>query len=94
MPAGRVAGKFGYDSNSYYTGIFFLSFCDGPKYFMQIWSIDISLNLTGRSYHGYNEEIIWASIGMAITIAVLIALGLCYIVYEKCQKKREYYINA
>ncbi|XP_037920962.1 uncharacterized protein LOC119657891 isoform X1 [Hermetia illucens] len=48
----------------------------------------------GRSYSGINEAIIWVSIGMGITIAVLITLALCYILYEKCQKKREYYITA
>ncbi|XP_037920963.1 uncharacterized protein LOC119657891 isoform X2 [Hermetia illucens] len=49
---------------------------------------------SGRSYSGINEAIIWVSIGMGITIAVLITLALCYILYEKCQKKREYYITA
>lgn len=49
---------------------------------------------TGRSYHDINEEIIWASIGMAVTIGLLITVALCYILYEKCQKKREYYVNV
>uniref|UniRef100_U5ES36 Putative conserved plasma membrane protein n=1 Tax=Corethrella appendiculata TaxID=1370023 RepID=U5ES36_9DIPT len=51
---------------------------------------------SGRSYHGssINEEIIWVSIGMAIVIGILITLALLYIIYEKCQKRREYYINA
>ena len=26
---------------------------------------------TGRSYHDINEEIIWVSIGMAVTIGIL-----------------------
>uniref|UniRef100_T1H7L7 Uncharacterized protein n=1 Tax=Megaselia scalaris TaxID=36166 RepID=T1H7L7_MEGSC len=47
-----------------------------------------------RSYKSINDEIIWVSIGMGITIAVLIAIALLYILYEKCQKKREYYITA
>ncbi|CAO1412664.1 unnamed protein product [Diamesa hyperborea] len=49
---------------------------------------------TGRSYHDINEEIIWVSIGMAVTIGILITIALCYILYEKCQKKREICINA
>lgn len=48
----------------------------------------------GKSYQGINEEIIWVSIGMGITIAVLIIIALCYILKEKCAKKREYYITA
>lgn len=34
------------------------------------------------------------SIGMAIVIAILISLALCYIAREKCQKRREYYVTA
>ncbi|XP_059613075.1 uncharacterized protein LOC132259453 [Phlebotomus argentipes] len=49
---------------------------------------------SGRSYSGINEEIIYVSIGMGITIAILISLALCYIMREKCQKRREYYITA
>ncbi|CAO1388192.1 unnamed protein product [Diamesa serratosioi] len=49
---------------------------------------------SGRSYQDINEEIIWASIGMAVTIGLLITIALCYILYEKCQKNREYYINV
>ncbi|XP_058061817.1 uncharacterized protein LOC131212097 [Anopheles bellator] len=50
---------------------------------------------TGRSYHGgINEEIIWISIGMAVTIAILITLALIYLAYEKCQKRRQRYIQA
>ncbi|CAO1388257.1 unnamed protein product [Diamesa hyperborea] len=48
----------------------------------------------GRSYQDINEEIIWASIGMATTIGLLIMIALGYILYEKCQKNREYYINV
>ncbi|XP_021699721.1 uncharacterized protein LOC134215888 [Armigeres subalbatus] len=49
----------------------------------------------GRSYHGgINEEIIWISIGMAITIGILITLALIYLAYEKCQKRRNHYIHA
>uniref|UniRef100_A0A182PTJ0 Uncharacterized protein n=1 Tax=Anopheles epiroticus TaxID=199890 RepID=A0A182PTJ0_9DIPT len=48
-----------------------------------------------RSYHGgINEEIIWISIGMAVTIAILITLALIYLAYEKCQKRRQRYIQA
>lgn len=49
---------------------------------------------SGRSYTGFNEEIIWVSIGMSIAIAILITLALCYIAREKCQKRREYYITV
>ncbi|KAJ6639107.1 hypothetical protein Bhyg_11846 [Pseudolycoriella hygida] len=48
----------------------------------------------GRSYSGINDELIMVSIGMAIAIGVLISLALCYIVREKCQKHREYYVSA
>lgn len=37
----------------------------------------------------------WVSIGMGITIALLITIALCYIAREKCQKRqREYYVTA
>lgn len=52
------------------------------------------LFLSGKSYSGINDELIMVSIGMAIAIAVLISLALCYIVREKCQKHREYYVTA
>nr|CAD7457229.1 unnamed protein product [Timema tahoe] len=48
----------------------------------------------GRSHNGINEEIIWVSIGMGITIAILITIALCYIMREKCKKRNEYYITA
>ncbi|BFF89396.1 GL12517 [Drosophila persimilis] len=49
---------------------------------------------SSHSYKSINDEIILVSIIMGITILVLITIALCYIAYEKCQKKREYYINA
>ncbi|XP_055303864.1 uncharacterized protein LOC129569233 [Sitodiplosis mosellana] len=49
---------------------------------------------SGKSYSGINDELIMVSIGMAIVIAVLITLALCYIAREKCQKHREYYVTA
>ncbi|XP_059477947.1 uncharacterized protein LOC132198142 isoform X2 [Neocloeon triangulifer] len=49
---------------------------------------------TGRSYTGINEEIMWVSIGMVITIGILIILALCYIAREKCKKKREFFVTA
>jgi hypothetical protein len=48
----------------------------------------------GRNHSGINEEIIWVSIGMGITIAILITIALCYIIREKCKKRHEYYITA
>lgn len=48
----------------------------------------------GHSYKSINDEIILVSIIMGITILVLITIALCYIAYEKCHKKREYFINA
>ncbi|XP_077294965.1 uncharacterized protein LOC143917359 [Arctopsyche grandis] len=53
-----------------------------------------SNNYSGRSTTGINEEIIWVSIGMGITIAILITIALCYILREKCNKRRDYYANA
>lgn len=60
------------------------------------WNIfrDMITNLytsfSGKSTSGINEEIIWISISMAIAIAVLIAIALCYILKEKCTKRRAY----
>lgn len=48
----------------------------------------------GKSYSGINDELILVSIVMAIIIAVLIGIALCYIVREKCNKHREYYVTA
>lgn len=61
-----------------------------------IFEIEILLGdlISGRSYSGINEEIIWVSIGMGITIAVLITIALCYIAREKCKKRREFFITA
>ncbi|CAB3365126.1 uncharacterized protein LOC135940614 [Cloeon dipterum] len=53
-----------------------------------------SSNANGRGYSGINEEIMYVSIGMAITIAILISLALCYIAREKCRKKREFFVTA
>lgn len=47
-----------------------------------------------RSYSGINEGIMWATIIMAVLIAVLISLALCYLAREKYKKRTEYYINA
>ncbi|XP_071444100.1 uncharacterized protein [Hetaerina americana] len=52
---------------------------------------------SSRNHSGINEEIIWVSIGMGITIALLITIALCYILREKCRSSRrphEYYITA
>ncbi|XP_068084137.1 uncharacterized protein [Anabrus simplex] len=54
----------------------------------------ISSLQNGRNHTGINEEIIWVSIGMGITIAILITIALCYIMREKCRKRHEYYITA
>ncbi|KAK7872815.1 hypothetical protein R5R35_006694 [Gryllus longicercus] len=53
-----------------------------------------SASSQGRSHPGINEEIIWVSIGMGVTIAILITIALCYIMREKCKKRHEYYITA
>lgn len=47
-------------------------------------------SFAGKSTSGINEEIIWISISMAIAIAVLIAIALCYILKEKCSKRKAY----
>ncbi|GLV34991.1 uncharacterized protein CBL_09471 [Carabus blaptoides fortunei] len=54
----------------------------------------ISNGYNGRSHQGINEEIIWVSIGMGVTIAILITIALCYLMREKCSQRREYYISA
>ncbi|XP_039304534.1 uncharacterized protein LOC105196244 [Solenopsis invicta] len=48
----------------------------------------------GKGYSGINEEIIWISIGMGITIAILITIALCYIAREKCRKRHEGYYTS
>lgn len=50
--------------------------------------------LKGRSYGDINDELWITSIAMAVLILILIAIALLYILYEKCQNKREYFINA
>ncbi|XP_075232230.1 uncharacterized protein LOC142330670 [Lycorma delicatula] len=47
-----------------------------------------------HSFSGLNEEIIWISIGMGITIAILITIALCYLLHERCRKRRELYAPA
>jgi hypothetical protein len=86
MPAGRVAGKAGFSGGGYSSGM-------KCPLFLAIY-YNFQFSRPGRSYHDINEEIIWASILMASMIAMLIILALCYIGYEKCQRKREYLINA
>lgn len=51
-------------------------------------------SFAGKSYSGINDELILVSIIMAVIIAVLIGIALCYIVREKCNKRREYYVSA
>lgn len=43
----------------------------------------------GGHHSGLNEQIIWVSIGMAVTIAVLITIALCYIAREKWRRRCE-----
>jgi len=50
--------------------------------------------ISGKGYSGINEEIIWISIGMGITIAILITIALCYIAREKCRKRHEGYYTS
>lgn len=45
--------------------------------------------VSGSHHSGINEEIIWVSIGMAVTIAILITIALCYIAREKWRRRRE-----
>ncbi|XP_077281453.1 uncharacterized protein LOC143908055 isoform X1 [Temnothorax americanus] len=54
-------------------------------------NMDVDMVLLGKGYSGINEEIIWISIGMGITIAILITIALCYIAREKCRKRHEGY---
>lgn len=64
----------------------------GPAYSFHVLT---GFPFAGRSYVGINEEIMWVSIGMGVTIALLITIALCYIAREKCQKRqREYYVTA
>lgn len=108
MPVGgRVAGKVGF-SNNYYNGISILEsilarhFNKLHVHLTENCLLTVSISLfdafniwiSGRSYVGINEEIMWVSIGMGITIAILISIALCYIAREKCQKRREYYVTA
>ena len=51
------------------------------------WSM--TLMFAGRAHSGINETIIWTSVGMGITITLLITIALCYIAREKCKKRHE-----
>ncbi|EFN61425.1 uncharacterized protein [Polyergus mexicanus] len=57
-------------------------------------NVDVDIVLLGKGYSGINEEIIWISIGMGITIAILITIALCYIAREKCRKRHEGYYTS
>ncbi|XP_071554648.1 uncharacterized protein [Temnothorax longispinosus] len=57
-------------------------------------NMDVDMVLLGKGYSGINEEIIWISIGMGITIAILITIALCYIAREKCRKRHEGYYTS
>ncbi|XP_029177311.1 uncharacterized protein LOC114945326 isoform X2 [Nylanderia fulva] len=57
-------------------------------------NMDVDIVLLGKGYSGLNEEIIWISIGMGITIAILITIALCYIAREKCRKRHEGYCTS
>ncbi|KYN29776.1 hypothetical protein ALC57_00781 [Trachymyrmex cornetzi] len=87
MPVGgRVAGKVGIYS-SHYNG----------NMDVDIIPLEVrnkSSLVSGKGYSGINEEIIWISIGMGITIAILITIALCYIAREKCRKRHEGYYTS
>ncbi|XP_026283900.1 uncharacterized protein LOC113210234 [Frankliniella occidentalis] len=52
--------------------------------------VGIYSNVRRSGHHsGINEEIIWVSIGMAVTIAILITIALCYIAREKWRRHKE-----
>ncbi|KAL0119381.1 hypothetical protein PUN28_007712 [Cardiocondyla obscurior] len=57
-------------------------------------NMDVDIIRLGKGYSGINEEIIWISIGMGITIAILITIALCYIAREKCRKRHEGYYTS
>ncbi|KZC13598.1 hypothetical protein WN55_05150 [Dufourea novaeangliae] len=81
MPVGgRVAGKVGIYSSHY-------------NVHHHVYKNKFSI-LSGKGYSGINEEIIWISIGMGITIVVLITIALCYIAREKCRKRHEGYYTS
>lgn len=52
-------------------------------------SITIYYRLSGHSSGGFNEEVIWISIGMSITIVILITIALCYLARQRCKKRQE-----
>ncbi|XP_020289176.1 uncharacterized protein LOC109857366 isoform X1 [Pseudomyrmex gracilis] len=56
-------------------------------------NVGVDIILLGKGYSGINEEIIWISVGMGITIAILITIALCYIAREKCRKRHEGYVS-
>ncbi|XP_018910774.1 uncharacterized protein [Bemisia tabaci] len=49
---------------------------------------------SSASFSGINEEIIWISIGMSIAIVILITIGLCIIIREKCKKRHAHFIHV
>ncbi|KAG8257614.1 uncharacterized protein LOC124352790 [Homalodisca vitripennis] len=42
----------------------------------------------GHGVARINEDIIWMTICVGIIILVLISLALCYILHEKCKKRK------
>ncbi|XP_015375349.1 PREDICTED: uncharacterized protein LOC107169906 [Diuraphis noxia] len=44
---------------------------------------------TGHASGGFNEEVIWISIGMSIAIVILITIALCYLARQRCKKRQE-----
>ncbi|XP_046658575.1 uncharacterized protein LOC124352868 [Homalodisca vitripennis] len=47
-------------------------------------------NYSGQNFSGINEEIVWMSIGLAVTIAILITMALCYLLHQNCKKRHEH----
>ncbi|XP_046393379.1 uncharacterized protein LOC124161184 isoform X1 [Ischnura elegans] len=99
MPVGgRVAGKIGIISTIRNSEHFFPSReYNGERQESVGRSLGYPKFLRIQNHTGINEEIIWVSIGMGITIALLITIALCYILREKCRSSRrphEYYITA
>ncbi|KAL4107786.1 hypothetical protein QTP88_018077 [Uroleucon formosanum] len=43
----------------------------------------------GHASGGFNEEVIWISIGMSIAIVILITIALCYLARQRCKKRQE-----
>lgn len=63
-----------------------------PVHIFKIPNVD--RRFAGHASGGFNEEVIWISIGMSIAIVILITIALCYLARQRCKKRQEISIRT